>query len=99
MFGLIAFHLERGEARGVDVSGLTLVNVAHIPGNAPAGGWRSVLLIDGMAPLAALMLYEKVRRHGAHLVRPVGAALILLGLLVMVGPAGWPDPMAPHALH
>lgn len=52
-----------------------------------------------MAPLAALMLYEKVGRHGARLVRPVGAALILLGLLVMVGPAGWPEPMAPHALH
>jgi len=48
-FGLIAFHLETGEARGVDVSGLTLVNVAHIPGNALAGGWRSVLLIDGRA--------------------------------------------------
>ncbi|MCG6657970.1 DUF1326 domain-containing protein [Halomonas campisalis] len=48
-FGVIAFHLERGEARGVDVSGLTLVNVAHIPGNALAGGWRSVLLVDSRA--------------------------------------------------
>ena len=43
-----------------------------------------------MAPLAALMLYEKVGRHGARLVRPVGVALILLGLLVMVGPAWLP---------
>ncbi|MFY0990584.1 DUF1326 domain-containing protein [Halomonas sp. C05BenzN] len=48
-FGVIAFHLEKGEARGVDVSGLTLVNVAHIPGNALAGGWRSVLLVDSNA--------------------------------------------------
>jgi predicted metal-binding membrane protein len=54
-----------------------------------------------MAPLAALMLYEKVGRHGARLVRPVGVALILLGLLVIVEPA-WlpgltPDPV-PHGI-
>lgn len=48
-FGVIAFNLERGKARGVDVSGLTLVNVAYIPGNALAGDWRSVLLIDSQA--------------------------------------------------
>lgn len=48
-FGVIAFQLEKGEARGVDVSGLTLVNVAHIPGNALAGNWRSVLLVDSRA--------------------------------------------------
>ena len=55
-----------------------------------------------MAPLAALMLYEKVARHGARLVRPVGVALILLGLLVIVEPA-WlpgltPGP-GPHGIH
>lgn len=48
-FGLVIFNLERGEARGVDVSGLTIVNVAHIPGNALAGNWRSVILIDSQA--------------------------------------------------
>jgi hypothetical protein len=48
-FGVIAFNLEKGEARGVDVSGLTLVNVAYIPGNALDGNWRSVLLIDDRA--------------------------------------------------
>ncbi len=47
--GVIAFHLERGTAGGVDVSGLTIANVAHIPGNALAGGWRSVLLVDDRA--------------------------------------------------
>ncbi|SEF87199.1 hypothetical protein SAMN04487953_107123 [Billgrantia desiderata] len=47
--GVIAFKLEKGRARGVDVSGLTLMNVAHIPGNALAGGWRSVILIDSAA--------------------------------------------------
>ncbi|WP_379687006.1 DUF1326 domain-containing protein [Halomonas alkalicola] len=48
-FGVIAFHLEKGKARGVDVAGLTLVNVAHIPGNALSGNWRSVLLVDSRA--------------------------------------------------
>ncbi|MBA2780842.1 DUF1326 domain-containing protein [Billgrantia kenyensis] len=48
-FGVIAFKLESGQARGVDVSGLSLMNVAHIPGNALAGGWRSVILVDSAA--------------------------------------------------
>lgn len=48
-FGVIAFRLDEGHARGVDVSGLSIANVAHIPGNALAGNWRSVLLIDERA--------------------------------------------------
>ena len=52
-----------------------------------------------MAPLAALMLYEKVGRHGGRLVRPVGVALILLGLLVMAGPVGLPSLVPDHDLH
>ena len=52
-----------------------------------------------MAPLAALMLYEKVGRHGARLVRPVGVALILLGLLVMLEPAWLPNLVPDHGVH
>ena len=48
-FGVIAFRLDKGQARGVDVSGLSIANVAHIPGNALAGNWRSVLLVDERA--------------------------------------------------
>lgn len=47
--GVIAFHLEQGRIGDQDVSGLTLVNVAQIPGNALAGSWRSVLVIDERA--------------------------------------------------
>jgi hypothetical protein len=47
--GLIAFHLERGEIDGVDVSGLTIADIAQIPGNALAGGWRVVVVIDANA--------------------------------------------------
>lgn len=52
-----------------------------------------------MAPLAALMLYEKVGHHGAGLVRPVGGLLILLGLLVMADPAWLPTLVPDHGLH
>lgn len=48
-FGVIAFNLQRGSVRGVDISGLTIVNVAHIPGNALEGNWRSVLVVDAKA--------------------------------------------------
>ncbi|MFP4244963.1 MAG: DUF1326 domain-containing protein [Ectothiorhodospira sp.] len=44
--GVIAFHLDQGKIGDQDVSGRTVVNVAHIPGNALAGDWRSVLIID-----------------------------------------------------
>lgn len=48
-FGVIAFHLDQGRIGDTDVSGLTVVNVAQIPGNALAGGWRSVMLVDDQA--------------------------------------------------
>ncbi|MCE9681303.1 DUF2182 domain-containing protein [Halomonas alkalisoli] len=49
-----------------------------------------------MAPLAALMLVEKVARHGRRIVRPIGAVLMLLGLLVMMDPA-WLPSLVPTA--
>ncbi len=47
-----------------------------------------------MAPLALLMLYEKAGRHGDRIVRPVGVALIGLGLVFMTGVATGPG--QPH---
>jgi hypothetical protein len=44
---IVAWHVERGQIKGIDVSGLTLVNIAHIPGNILAGNWRAVLYLDG----------------------------------------------------
>ncbi|MCE9681304.1 DUF1326 domain-containing protein [Halomonas alkalisoli] len=81
-FGVIAFNLEQGEARGVDVSGLTLVNVAHIPGNALAGEWRSVLLIDSEASDAQ---YEALLdAFGGKLGGPLADLASLVGELVAV---------------
>jgi hypothetical protein len=45
----VAYHIDRGEIGGVDVSGLTLVSLVHIPGNVLAGNWRQVLYYDDRA--------------------------------------------------
>ncbi|HEX6481158.1 MAG TPA: DUF1326 domain-containing protein [Ktedonobacteraceae bacterium] len=44
-----AYHIDQGQINGVDVSGLTLVEVAQIPGNILAGNWRLVMYVDDRA--------------------------------------------------
>jgi hypothetical protein len=45
-----AYRFERGTIRGVDVSGLSFINVVHIPGNVLAPGrWRVVSFVDARA--------------------------------------------------
>ena len=46
----IAYHFDAGTIRGVDVSGLSMVTVNHIPGNVltPAS-WKVVLFVDSRA--------------------------------------------------
>jgi len=36
-FAIVAYHIDDGRIQDVDVSGLSLVFVAHIPGNVLAG--------------------------------------------------------------
>src|SRR5688500_3591459 len=45
----VAYHLDEGRIRGVDVSGLTLVGVVFIPGNILAGNWTQVIFVDDRA--------------------------------------------------
>lgn len=45
----IAYHVDRGQIRGVDVSDLSLVLLNQIPGNVLAGNWRVVLYVDDRA--------------------------------------------------
>jgi hypothetical protein len=47
--GSLAWHFERGEIDGTDVSGLTFGMLAHIPGNVLAGNWRAVAFVDERA--------------------------------------------------
>ncbi len=46
---VVAYNLVKGTIRGVDVGGLTLVGVVHIPGNILEGNWRQLVLIDDNA--------------------------------------------------
>jgi hypothetical protein len=45
-YAIVAYGIERGRIRDVDVSGLNLVLICHIPGNVLAGNWRIVALVD-----------------------------------------------------
>jgi hypothetical protein len=46
---LVAYHYDRGQINGVDVSGLTLAMSAHIPGNILQGNWKVVAHVDDRA--------------------------------------------------
>jgi hypothetical protein len=50
--GVIAWQVEKGAINGIDVSGLTVAAVAHIPGIAVAGNWRAALYVDDKATAA-----------------------------------------------
>ena len=45
----IAWHFRKGNIDGVDVSGLTLGAMAHVPGNILEGNWRVVVVMDEKA--------------------------------------------------
>src|SRR5690242_20062793 len=44
-----AYYIDKGLIKGIDVSGLTFVQVNQIPGNVLAGNWRVVIYIDDKA--------------------------------------------------
>ena len=44
-----AYHIDRGQVGGVDVSNLSFVQVNQIPGNVLAGNWRAIFYIDDKA--------------------------------------------------
>ena len=46
---VVAYHFDGGAIRGVDVSGLTVVAVVHIPGNILEGNIRQMLYVDDAA--------------------------------------------------
>jgi hypothetical protein len=46
---VVAYHFDKGTIRGVDVSGLSLVGVCHIPGNVLEGNWRQLVFVDDNA--------------------------------------------------
>lgn len=47
--GSLTWHIEKGNVNGVDVSGLTIAVLAHVPGNILKGNWRAVVYVDEKA--------------------------------------------------
>jgi hypothetical protein len=47
--GTLGWHIARGTINGVDVSGLTIAALAHIPGNVLKGNWRAAMYVDDKA--------------------------------------------------
>src|SRR5262249_52166312 len=46
----LAYHIERGQIKGIDVSGLNWVVVAHIPGNVLQGNFQAVFAVAASGP-------------------------------------------------
>jgi hypothetical protein len=46
---MIGYHYDRGKINDIDVTGLTLCLVAHIPGNVLQGNWKVVAFVDSKA--------------------------------------------------
>ena len=46
---IVAYHIDDGHVGGLDVSGLSFVSLAYIPGNVLAGNWEIVALVDDNA--------------------------------------------------
>lgn len=50
--GTLAWHFDKGDIDGVNVSGLTFAVLCHIPGNILQGNWRVVAYVDEKASKA-----------------------------------------------
>jgi len=75
--GFLAWHIDRGEVDGVDVSGRTVAAMTFIPGNVLAGNWRAAMYLDdGATPKqqdALLAVYQgKLGGPVAELGRLIG---------------------------
>ena len=46
---IMAYHFDKGNVNGVDVAGLTLGFLVHIPGNVLKGNWRAAVYMDERA--------------------------------------------------
>ena len=79
-----AYHIDAGQINGVDVSGLSLVNVVQIPGNILAGNWRAVIYVDEKA--TAEQQQAILNAFGGKLGGPLAKLAGLIGEVVKIYP-------------
>lgn len=46
---VLAYHYDEGQFKGIDVAGLTVALISHIPGNVLAGNWQTAVHVDSRA--------------------------------------------------
>jgi len=79
---IIAYHIDRGSIDGVDVSGLTMAMLAHIPGNVLDGNFRSVAYLDDKA--SQIQIDSLLAAFGGRLGGPLEDMAKLVGETVAV---------------
>ncbi len=82
---IIAYHIDRGSIDGVDVSGLTMAMLAHIPGNVLDGNFRAVAYLDDKG--SQQQLDALLAAFGGRLGGPLEDMAKLVGETVAVVPA------------
>ena len=79
---IVGWHFDKGTVDGVDVTGCTIVALAHVPGNILKGNWRAAVYIDDKASPTqkdALLQVYTGKQGG-----PVGDLVKLIGEVVSV---------------
>lgn len=79
---IISWHFDKGTIEGIDVSGLTLAAVAHVPGNILQGNWRAAIFVDDKASPAQEAALLKVYTGQAG--GPIADLAKLIGEVVSV---------------
>lgn len=79
---IVSWHFEKGQIDGVEVGGLTLAVLAHIPGNILQGNWKAAVYVDDKASEAQHEAILKVFTGQAG--GPVADLAALIGEVVSV---------------
>lgn len=79
---IVAWRVDKGSVDGVDVSGLTIAAVAHVPGNILQGNWTAAIFVDEHASQAQEEALLKVYTGKAG--GPVADLAKLIGTVVSV---------------
>jgi hypothetical protein len=79
---IMAWHMDKGQIDGVDVSGVTIGGAFHIPGNVLAGNWTAAIFVDDKASKAQEEALLRVYTGQAG--GPVADLAKLIGTVVSV---------------
>lgn len=79
---IVGWHFDKGTVEGVDVSGCTIIALAHVPGNILKGNWRAAIYLNDKASDQQKDALLKV--YTGKLGGPVADLVKLIGEVVSV---------------